>query len=225
MGTSIGEVAASVAAKAIDFETGLTLVVNQAKAIAEYATHSAMLAVLTSSDLYEKESYLNQFSVIAGVNMATHFVVAGTNDNIDAISKTLSAKNITNVKLPVSYAFHSSQIDKAKAPFLNAINTLSFNNPTIRFVSCFEGGTLQSFPVNFFWDIVREPIQFYKAITDLEKEQPFYYIDVGPSGTLATYVKYNLSKESGSKAVALLSQLSVGMNNVDKTILEITTAR
>lgn len=59
---------------------------------------------------------------------------------------------------------------------------------------------------DYFWDAIYAPIQFAKTIRKLELQGSWRYIDLGPSGTLATFLKYLLTDSSRSHAVAILSR-------------------
>ena len=76
---------------------------------------------------------------------------------------------------------------------------------------------IQKYPIEprHFWDIVHLPIKFKDTIESLEQENNYCYLDVGPSGTLATFVKYNLSKNSRSKSIPILTPFSQNLINLD----------
>lgn len=63
-------------------------------------------------------------------------------------------------------------------------------------ISCMSGGRKLSFEDNYFWEVVRKPVNFADAIKEVEKPDKFVYIDLGPSGTLANFTKYCLGNES-----------------------------
>jgi hypothetical protein len=52
---------------------------------------------------------------------------------------------------------------------------------------------------------VRLPIFFEQTIAELERAGPHEYIDLGPSGTLSTFVKYNLAPASRSSFHAVVT--------------------
>ena len=59
---------------------------------------------------------------------------------------------------------------------------------------------------DYFWHAVSKPSDFGKIVSRLEKDYgPCLYIDMGPSGTMATFIKYNLPQDSGSVSIPLLS--------------------
>ena len=64
--------------------------------------------------------------------------------------------------------------------------------------------------------MLRQPILFQQSVQILEKQQPLIYIDIGPSGTLATFVKYNLPSTSQSMQLPILTQYGNAVSNLDR---------
>lgn len=204
LGTSMGEFAAAAVSGALGFETTLKIVIKQAE-ILEQSPEGSMLAVLADPNFYQTQSYLNQNSELAAINFSSHFVVSGGTENVKIIIERLNESNILSQLLPVSKAFHSYYIDNDKPIFLQAIEQLEIQNPSIPIISCVTETKLNSLTEKHFWDIIRSPILFQSTIQHLEHEGPMLYIDIGPSGTLSTFVKYNLSKSSKSKFFSILT--------------------
>jgi bacillaene synthase trans-acting acyltransferase len=218
LGTSMGEFAAAVTAGVLSFEFALEAIVKAALSL-ELCPEGTMLAILANPGLYQQQEYLNRYSELAAINFLSHFVVSGSKDNLTKIMSNLNKNNITSQLLPVSQAFHSSMIDIAKMPFLQAIQSIPLQKPVIPYLSGAEANFLSSLTHHHFWDTARKPILFKNTIEYLENQHPSLYLDVGPSGTLATFVKYNLTAQSQSKIFPLLSPFSDDIKNVE-TVLD-----
>jgi hypothetical protein len=67
---------------------------------------------------------------------------------------------------------------------------------------------------------VRKPIEFERTIAELEKRGPRYYVDVGPAGTLATFLKYALPSTSASRMYSILSPFGTELKNYDRLTSE-----
>ena len=218
LGTSVGEFAAAAVAGIISFEDALYAVTKQAQLIEQDCEAGGMLAIVYDPNLYQTQSYLHELSELAAVNFSSHFVVSGRNANLQKIKTLLTEKNITLQSLPVSYAFHSSLIDNAKTDFLSAIQQLTLKNSRIGFISCARANTLTSFSTDYFWEVTRSPIQFQNTIQNFEQQNAALYLDLGPSGTLATFVKYNLAPSSQSKPLSILTPFGQDKKNLDNQI-------
>ncbi|MEA2820139.1 MAG: bacillaene synthase trans-acting acyltransferase [Bradyrhizobium sp.] len=70
------------------------------------------------------------------------------------------------------------------------------------------------------WHAVRKPIEFERTIAGLEKRGPFDYVDAGPAGTLATFLKYTLPSASASRMYSILSPFGMEPKNYHRLILE-----
>ena len=214
LGASLGELTAAVLADVLSFEEGLTAVLNQAQMFETYCPQGAMMAVMESPYLYETHPFMKEKSELAALNFPSHFVISGKAEDLSQISASLKREEIAIQDLPVSYAFHSSLIDEAAPSYLGFLKSLSFKSPILLFISCAKKGILDTIPHAHFWDVVRQPIDFQATIEALEKENNFIYLDLGPSGTLATFAKYNLKDTSSqSQTYALLSPFSDDVKN------------
>jgi hypothetical protein len=61
---------------------------------------------------------------------------------------------------------------------------------------------------------VRQPMKFYEGMTCLEREQSSVYIDCGPAGTLATFLKYALPPHSESTYFPTMTTFHQGKSNI-----------
>ena len=217
LGASLGEFAAAVLAGVLSFEEGLIAVFTQAQMFEDICPTGAMMAVMESPDLYETHPFMREKSELAAINFPSHFVISGESQQLSYISNSLKAQEITTQELPVSFGFHSSLIDGAAPSYLNFLENYSFKAPSLPFISCTEKRILETIPHSHFWHTVRKPIYFQATLEILEKENNFIYLDLGPSGTLATFAKYNLKEAvspSQSQTYALLSPFSNDVKNL-----------
>lgn len=205
MGTSMGEFAAATAAGMMRFETALEVVIKQAQSLEKYCEKGGMLAILGDPQLYREKSFLFQLSELAAINFSSHFVVSGRVEHLNEIKGRLNEENIISQVLPVSFAFHSPLIDHAAHNFLESIANLQLQENKIPFISCTNGKTLESPTFKHWWDIIRAPILFQQTIQTYEQNHAAVYLDLGPSGTLATFVKYILAAHSLSKQMTIMS--------------------
>jgi len=215
LGASLGEFAAAVFAGNLSFETALTAVIKQAQILEEKCLSGSMLAILASSELYHNHDFLQKKSELAASSFHSHFTVSGHPDDLTAVETYLAAQSINFQRLAVSHAFHSSHIDDAAADYQHFINQQSLGISTTPFISCAQAKQLNVFPLTHFWDIIRLPIQFKITVENLEKAGEYYYVDIGPSGTLAAFVKYNLIASSASQPLTLMSPFGQDAKNLE----------
>jgi len=161
---------------------------------------------------------LQDFVHFAGVNFANHFMISGLSEPLKKAEQILKSLGITYQPLQLNYAFHSLGIANAKESFESYLKSVVGLNEksTIPFFSGVKGKELKEFPDNYFWDVIYEPISFRQTVVEvLEKAEGNVYVDLGPSGTLATFVNYNLaSKTSTSRVFPLLTPFHNGEKNL-----------
>lgn len=217
LGTSLGSICAAVVGGYISVEDALAVVLRQAEVFEAHCEPGGMLAILAAPTLFQQD-FLSDKSEIASVNFDGHFVVSADQANLLAIEQCLRLKGVINQRIAVSFAFHSHWIDDA-APYL--VQPVSFLRPpqgTLPLVCCASGEILNHLPDDFFWQVVRQPIRFHETISNLERSGTCRYIDVGPSGTLATFVKYCLSGDSRSTVHPVLTLYGRDMDNLSSLL-------
>lgn len=218
LASSMGGFAAAVAANIFSLETALQAAIRQAQLLDEHCPEGGMLAILHDTQLYAREAYIHNFSELAAINLDSHFVISGTTENLSLITDKLQQNTITYQSLPVSHPFHSSYMDGAQASILGGMQDLILERPKLPFISCTHADFLSSLSPLHFWEMIRDPIQFQATIQLLESQQPAIYLDLGPSGTLATFVKYNLSSSSQSQQYSIVTPYGQDIKNLENVL-------
>ncbi|MCP4147657.1 MAG: ACP S-malonyltransferase, partial [bacterium] len=193
LGSSLGEFAAAAVAGCLSPETALDLVVNQAQSIESLCPKGAMLTVLHSPAIYNNTPLLYENSTIASVNYSSHFVLSGAPEKLREIAAFLQNQLIDVLLLPVTFAYHSPLIDAARDKITEYSKANRFQAPGIPFISCVSGKSITRFPADYSWRIARATIRFQEALQTLNTDNCFY-LDMGPAGTMANFVKNNLKK-------------------------------
>jgi acyl transferase domain-containing protein len=213
LGASLGSFAAATVAGFIDVEDALTAVVQQAIAFEGCCEPGGMIAVLADSALFA-EDFLSGRSELAAVNFSTHFVVSARRAELTEIEIALRQRNISYQRLPVSFPFHSRWMDKVKDPFESFMRSIRLREGRLPLVCCDQADTLSGLSHDYFWNVVRRPIRFREATVRLEEQGPRRYIDVGPAGTLATFLKYGLPATTESTVHAILTPYGFDEKNL-----------
>lgn len=205
LGASLGTFAAMAAAGCVPADEALAMVIRQAMAVERHCPKGGMIAVLGAPALYEESSFLQARSVIAGRNFSSHFVLSAPENNLGAIENFLTRAGVTYHPLPVQYPFHAPWLDPMRDELISACGTGPLRLSRTPVVCCASGAVLQEIPGDYFWRVARDEIGFTRAITHMEQSGPFDYLDLGPSGTLVTFLKYLLPKHSNSRSFAVMT--------------------
>ncbi|WP_026132495.1 MULTISPECIES: acyltransferase domain-containing protein [unclassified Janthinobacterium] len=204
LGVSLGAAAAAAVSGCIGVEDALEAVLMQASALEDHCQPGGMIAILSTPEPHLLAGLREQCE-IASFNFPGHFVIAAQRDSLAPIQAALRERHLTFQTLPVSFAFHSRWIDAARPCIERNLAALPRKPALIPMVCCARAGVLTQLPQNYFWNVAREPIRFQQTIAELEKSAPYRYLDLGPAGTLATFLKYTLPPGSASTAHAVLS--------------------
>src|SRR5207244_503672 len=151
-----------------------------------------MLAVIAHHQQFDADHYAQFECELAAINYANNFVVSGSINNIRQLALHFDQSNIINVLMPVEYAFHSQMMEPIRERYLEAMKSVTFQALTTRMISCWRADEQAVIDHQYFWDVIRRPFYFGKAVKFLEDIEPFNYVDLSPSGALANLVKYNL---------------------------------
>jgi bacillaene synthase trans-acting acyltransferase len=213
LGASLGSFAAATVAGCLDAPEALTAVIHQAITFESCCKPGGMLAILASPSLFEEE-FLHCSSDLAAGDFPSHFVVSSTPERLARIEDVLSRRNIAYQRLPVSFAFHSRWIDDARQSLEASMGSVRITKARLPLICCNDPVTRTELPDDFFWNAVREPIRFREAIAHLERDGVHRYIDVGPSATLATQLKYVLPPSSRSTVHPILTPWGQDQKNL-----------
>lgn len=216
LGTSMGEFASAAVAGVMEVDELLIALIKQAQVLETHCQKGGMTAILHQTTLFEEMSPLFNQVELASFNFHSHFVVAGKLESLKNLEGVLSQKNIIYQNLPVSVGFHSSLVEPAMPVYTDFLQQKSYKSPIIPFISCVYAEILSSLPQNYFWEVIRKPIAFQQTVQNLEEKQACIYMDLGPSGTLANFVKYNLAKHSQSKSFPILTPFGQSLANLEK---------
>lgn len=205
LGASLGTLVALAVSGHLSMEAALQLVLEQALIIEEDCPPGGLIAVMAEPRLYWGSPTLRALSVVAGQNFASHFVLAAPQAHLEEVTSVLRAASATYQRLPVRYPFHSPWMDPVRDRLIQAGVTHRLGMGAIPLMCCATSGLLESPATDYYWRVAREPIDFMRTIARMEAGGAFDYVDLSPSGTLATLLKYQLSKDSASRYVSVMS--------------------
>jgi bacillaene synthase trans-acting acyltransferase len=213
LGVSVGSFAAAAVAGFIDVEDALSAVIRQAMALEEWGEPGGMTAVLADPALFTEHDFSDR-GELAAVNFSSHFVVSAKRSELVAIEAVLKRQEVAHQRLPVSFPFHSQWMDKAQAPFETFMRSIRCRPGRMPLVCCDRTMAVSEVNGAFFWDVVRHPIRFRETIAGLEQRGARRYVDAGPAGTLATFLKYGLPPGTTSTVHTILTPFGRDRQNL-----------
>jgi bacillaene synthase trans-acting acyltransferase len=199
VGNSLGEFSAAAVAGIWTKETALEAAVEQAKSITRSGIEGGMLTIIDTA--YEEMAHLLEGKEIyrASENFPLNFTLSGNKTHLNQLEKKLTDFDIQYIRLPVNIPFHSPMIDAGKSDFLyNSIFCQTGKAIESRFVSGVSASEMDMVAHGYFWEVICQSSNFNRVVQFFEAQGPCLYLDAGPSGTMATFVTYNLLKDSNS---------------------------
>jgi malonyl CoA-acyl carrier protein transacylase len=219
LGVSLGTYAAAALASVFDAKAALTTVVTLATILDQRCPPGCMLGVLGHRSLHSA-LLLNETSEIAAIFFDSHFVLATLSDHLGELTARLTHENISTQPIAVRRAFHSQWIDGAQREALAYLASVEYEPPQIPVICCARAAALDAVSADSLWAAVRMPIEFEKTARELDLRGPHRYIDAGPSGTLATALKYCLPPSSRSAVFPVLTPFGADFENYQKLAAE-----
>jgi bacillaene synthase trans-acting acyltransferase len=220
VGYSLGELVALAVSGYISLEDALNFVSRSARLVEANTPPAGMLAILDSPDLVKDYGREFRDTTIASLNFSKSFVIVGLVERLKEVQQFLSEKSVLTQLLPIDCGFHSALIESVEKEYKSLLASIHPEESRIPVISSVYSRRLErnSISQDYFWDLIRQPVNFEKTIRMLEAEGSCLYIDAGPSGTLATFVKYLVKSDSSSKAMPVLDQFGYNTRNLSKVL-------
>jgi [acyl-carrier-protein] S-malonyltransferase len=189
-GHSLGELAALVAADAVDPLDALELVVLRGALMAD-AGGGTMLAVLGAGDA-EAEAIAHDHGVtVANYNAPGQVVLSGPREALDAAAADADARGAKAMELGVAGAFHSPAMAPAVAPFSDALERTAFRAPRFPVVSCLTAEPMTD-PRGDLAGALTGPVRWTATMHALRALGAEDFVDAGPGRVLHKLVRRTL---------------------------------
>ncbi len=195
-GHSLGEFSALVAANALSFEDGLTLVSKRAQAMQKAceAEPSTMAAIIGLDDEVVEQVCENIAEVVVPANYNTkgQIVISGSFKGIDIAIEQLTEKGAKRaLKLNVGGAFHSPLMEPAKVELEAAINATQIEEPLC---PVFQNVNAQpnTDPIQIKKNLVEQltsPVKWTQTIKNMIAQGADSFTEAGPGKVLQGLIK------------------------------------
>ena len=217
VGTSLGEFAAGVACGFWDLDKAISAAAEQAKLIAKNVARGGMISVTNSFSCEIESIYAKHNLILASENFKKHFTIAGLASDLDSCEITFKKAGIDYVRLPIDYPFHTNLMDACENEcFYHSFNVFNPSKQLTGFISGLRSDKMEILPENYFWQAVGKYFDFSKLIGYTESLGTAIYVDLGPSGTAATFTKYNLDPLSESFSIQIMTPFRTELRQLEE---------
>lgn len=203
LGHSVGEVAAAYGAGILSLTEACRVIAERSGAQARTAGTGRMAALgLSPENAASAIAPYGELLTIAAVNGSNSVTVAGDTAALDALGAELEPNHTFFRPLDLDYAFHSCYMDPIREVLLDRLDGLAPRDGRLRFVSTVTGTTIEGKRLNaaYWWDNIRRPVQFARAIESLVAEGFNVFLEIGPHPVLDTYLRECLKASGGQGA-------------------------
>lgn len=200
LGTSLGEYVAYAVSGGVNPEQVMLYLYDIIDAIQKCSEKSGMLTVLGNVEKdYLSDSMVNTLGTVAAINYDGHFVVSGSNREINELAEYYKEQMLFTYRVPSTVAFHNAkalnQFDDFAYFYMNSVDIGSMAIPV---VSCMNRKIIKEVNYSYLYDIIKKPILFKDAFETIKDKEEVLFLDVGPMGTIESFVKKNVRNQSVS---------------------------
>ena len=196
-GHSLGEFSALVAAGAMTFKDGLSLVQKRALAMQEACNEadSTMAAILgLTNDVVEMAcAQIDEVVIPANYNCPGQLVISGSIKGVEEAVEILTDLGARRaILLPVNGAFHSPFMASAKSKLSEAIEAAVFSTPTCPIYQNVDADSYTD-PTSIKENLIEQlvsPVRWTQIMENMIADGVTEFVEVGGNGkTLSSFVK------------------------------------
>jgi polyketide synthase 12/epothilone polyketide synthase D len=186
-GHSIGELVAACVAGVFSLDDAVRLVAARGRLMQALPTGGAMVSIAAPEAWVAAVVASHVATVsIAAVNGPEQVVIAGAEEQVQAIASSLAARGVRTKPLRVSHAFHSPLMDPMLEAFRRVAESVTYRRPSLSLVSNLTGKlcTDEVTTPGYWVRHVREAVRFADGVKALHDAGAGTFIEVGPKPTL-----------------------------------------
>jgi [acyl-carrier-protein] S-malonyltransferase len=194
-GHSLGELAALVAAEALDEQDGLELVVLRGRLMHEAGEREGgggMLALLGNGAAEQAGALAEAHGLaVANDNSPQQVVLSGARSALPAAAEAAQERGIRAMPLAVTGAFHSPMMASAVPEFQAALNRVTVRSPKVPVLSAVPTEPFDDVRVRLA-EALTSPVRWRETVLALSGRGVEEFVEVGPGRVLTGLVKRTL---------------------------------
>ena len=189
IGHSVGEAAAAWAAGIFDLEGIYRVIIGRSRWQAKLHGLGRMLAAgISAADASGWEKKFAGRISVAAYNAPQQVTLSGETGALEEIAAALQEAEFFSRFLPADYAFHSAQMDAIETGLREELNGVAGETAKVPMISTVTGQSVAGPDLNadYWWQNVRQPVQFSAGVERLLREGCTALIEIGPHPVMAS---------------------------------------
>jgi bacillaene synthase trans-acting acyltransferase/trans-AT polyketide synthase/acyltransferase/oxidoreductase domain-containing protein len=216
LGYSLGETVAAVVAGALPLDQAFWALRAQAALYERAAPPARLVAVIGRREHLDDAPEWRDRAHLAAVNAPSHIVAAVAEADLSPLLRWLDDRRLVYVVLPVRFGFHSPLVEPVKQGFMDIAGQLGFGRPRLPIISCALARQVETLNADHFWGVNRGMVRFADTVRDIAADPAAVLIDVGPSGTLAGFIR--IAGGARATTLAVLNQFGRDMQTLERVV-------
>ncbi|EGO65798.1 lichenysin synthetase A [Acetonema longum DSM 6540] len=204
VGHSMGEAAAAHIAGVLTLADAVRVIFHRSRLMQQTTGQGKTVAVELSREEAASllRGYENKVSV-ACYNGPASLVLSGDPANINEVMAILEKKKVFCKALPVSYAFHSHQMEPLMADLAKSLQGLEPQAAGMPIYSTVTGQCIdgQELDADYWVKNLRNPVLFADAVERLIEDDYSVFLEISPHPVLAGAIRQNFGKRGQDVSV------------------------
>ena len=203
VGHSVGEIAAAHIAGILTLEDATRIVLQRGKLMQRATGFGKMASVALPAAAVEQALRGPHAPTIAAINGPATTVISGEPTAVDAAVEAWRTAGVNVRPLPVTYAFHSAQMEPYRHELTQALAGLAPQRAVLPFYSTVTGAQATGVELDAaYWGRnLREPVRFAAAINAMASAGVNTFVELAPHPVLGTALRETLEAEQPSALV------------------------
>ena len=192
VGHSVGEIVSGYVSGKMSLDEAMQVAFHRSRLQQLTTGMGKMLAVgLPESEAKTLLHGIEDKVSIAAINSPSSVTLAGDEDALTALGEQLEANKIFNKMLWVKIPYHSPSMDMIKDELLDVLSNLTPKTAVFPLHCTVTGETAatDAFSNEYWWQNVRYPVRFARAIQNMAADGANLFLEIGPHPVLATSIK------------------------------------
>jgi acyl transferase domain-containing protein/NADPH:quinone reductase-like Zn-dependent oxidoreductase/acyl carrier protein len=206
VGHSFGEVAVAHLSGAIDLETAARIILTRGQVPLRSTQRGAMAAIGLTVEQLAPFLVDAGRAWVAAYNGPIAQTIAGDEADVVALMENVAAQYPDALvrRLTMNFGWHTALLNELEDWFRGELGNVVCQDPRIPIISTVTGMLETRFDADYWWENLRQPVSFTKAVRFALDLGITTFLELGPHRTITPLIR-GIAQDAGAEAVAVPS--------------------